>query len=194
MYDWIWEGKYRQVGLSNPFGAKAISEAVTREAPKPRVPDLVSGVDVAYTLDGDWTAVVTVDEAGNEVESQHFRIEEPEERHEAIYALAKDSFRVLVDTTEAAGKMAWAALRARGVNVSQQPFNRQRKHTWVTYAARRLQEGRATLRGAELVRECRLFSADGKGQYEASVGYDDLVCAWLLALEGLRQWEAARGR
>lgn len=192
-YDWIWNGGFRKVGVSNPFGAQSISDAVARETLPARTDDRVSGVDVAYTENGDWTAVVTLDEPGNVVHSWRARIEDPVDRHEAIYENVKGSYRVLVDGTEAAGRMAYQYLRSRGVNATLMTFNRSRKHDWVTYAARRLQEGRATLRGDALVKEARLFTADGLGKYEASSGHDDLVCAWLLGMEGLRQWEKARG-
>ena len=195
VYQWIWEGAYRQVGLMNPFGAAAINAAVEREWLPDRTNETVSGVDVAYTLDGDYTAAVTLDEAGNVHEAQHFRIEDPEARHVAIYEVVKDSYRVMVDTTEAAGTMAYAALRKFGINAVQCPFTRAKKHLWVTYAARRLQTGRATLHNCpELVQELKLFTADGLGKYEASVGYDDLACAWLLGFEALRQWELARAK
>lgn len=197
VYEWVWEGAWKQIGTSNPFGAAAIAAAVEREWITPTKPETVAGVDVAYTENegSDYTAVVRLDRAGNVLEARHFHKEEPEDRHEIINQLVEGTYYSAVDTTEASGRMAYLYLRKKGVRALKVPFTRDRKHTMVTYAANRLQEGRATLHNCpELVKEIRLFNADGTGKYEASVGHDDLVCAWLLAFEVLRQWEVQGGK
>lgn len=192
LYNWIWEGGYRPVGARNPFGHRPIVDAVAREPLAPRTPDLVSGVDVAYTDDGDYTAIVTLDEAGNDVFATRFREEDPEERNEAVYKEVYKSFIVMVDTTEAAGTSVYLYLKKRGVNAHSTPFSRKKKKLWVDYAGKRMLDERATLNDPDLIREVRLYGEFPDGTFHATVGNDDLVSAWLLGMEALRQWENAR--
>lgn len=186
----IWYGAYRPATASNPFGAKLIDAAVDRDfiTPVP-IPETVVGVDVAYSSDGDYTALVKMDTAGNVLSAHHFREEDADARASMIQSLCEGTSYILIDCTEAAGKTVYQHLRKRGYPAREFFFSRKSKTEIVTTLADRFLEGKVSITNQpELVRELKLFGSDGKGKYEAVRGHDDLVCAMLLASECLRRW------
>ena len=188
-FEHVWNGEYKPIGVSNPFGLAAIQAAVNRDWVAPKKPETVAGVDVAYTDDGDRTAVVRMDRAGNVLEEVAFRESDSQKRNHRIYEIVKTADFIRVDGTEASGRTACEYMRKLGLPVKDVIFTRENKHKWVTIASHALLQGKATMHNCPaLVKEVKLFSADGNGKYEASSGHDDRVCAWLLAYSCLRLW------
>lgn len=184
VYEHIWDGAYRPIGLVSPFTRQSIDGALSREHLLTDSQEKVCGVDVAWTENGDYTACVKLDLVGNELDSLAFREPDAHRRTARIAEFANDCYYVLVDATEAAGRQTDIDLGGKS-----RPFvfSSKTKDDLVQYAARRLSDGTVTVRSQALVQELRRYSRDERGRYAADTGHDDLVCAWMLALECLRQ-------
>lgn len=189
MYDHVWNGAYHPEGEGTPWPEGSVKAAFNRE----RLPiqddrNRVAGVDTAWTdgEDSDYTAVVILDDAGNELRSYSFREKDAAKRTEAIYDLVRECYHVMVDVTEGVGRQTADDLESKGMlGVEGFRFTHTSKDTLVQYGARRLADGTVTLRYDPLVKELHRFAQDKHGRYNAISGHDDLVCAWLLGLKCL---------
>ena len=196
MYGHIWDGEYRPVGTVTPFGYEAIVNAFAREHVVPTRPHTINGVDLAYTdtNESDYTACVKVDAVGQVLAAIHFREVDYDERLRKIDEFCGDSFFTLVDDTEGLGRATVKDLagKCHRSGVMGYTFSQKSKQDLVTNTAKRLSDGTTSIKGDSpghiaLYNELRKFVQTKTGKFEAEVGHDDLACAYMLALEGLRR-------
>ena len=189
LYEWIWGGEYRPASAQNPFGQANLQRAAKAGFNSPEEPDVLHGVDIAYTDNGDWTAMVEVDLEGNVLRSQRFRETDYENRTGRIAEFCANSIYTVVDATDGLGRTTARDLAERwSIPTCQYIFTAKSKDNLVAYTTKRMSEGRVSTYGhKELQAELRMFGQDKNGKYGAMSGHDDLVCALLLANEGLRR-------
>lgn len=198
----VWDGAFRPVGVMSPFAAHLVDEAFARDfIPLGDLPEneKVAGVDVAWTAapHSDYTAVVVLDAAGNEVRAERFKIADRTERTKRVADLVSDCFFVRVDSTENAGRETANDLAAiYNVPAYYYDFRNQKlregqptqgKNRLVSISQDRFAEGKYALRSPELREELSRFvqisdpTAMTPTKFQAEIGHDDLVCALMLA-------------
>lgn len=179
----VWDGEYRSLAEQSPFLEDAIIRAFGTTPPPPGTEGCglyrFAGVDLAWTEDGDATAVVVLDEHGNKLAVESFRESDPERIVEKLVDLTWGCYTVVVDTT--GGGRPIFNLLTKQRPATEFPFTTERKAALVRGFNMAMGDGRLKLGGAdELEGQVRRFVRQGKG-FGAAAGHDDLVCAAMLA-------------
>ena len=190
LYAWAYEGQYKQLSDTNPFGSKNITEAFKRE--RTRGEAVLIGIDVAWTVTNtsDYTALTIGDEFGNAYYRARKRVEVGKPTTDWVLSEIEDydpEF-IVVDCSEASGRLLWRDLGEKGYKARQFIFSNKTKNSLVRQTTRRMSEGNVSIdpEMMDLQNEMTLYGEAADGTFGATSGKDDLVTSWMLYLEAVR--------
>ena len=180
IYNWIWGGEFRPYAEDSYFPPELVHRAF-KEPEEFSKEGRIAGLDIAGSTNGDYTALVILDNKSQEVWSG--RIREPDLRKRVIWTykhLREHNCRsVLVDCTGGRGEADVDALQEMDMYAEPFIFTRASKPRILDQLHMRLADDELTLDNPILKDELLFLGETG----EALTGHDDLVMALALAVE-----------
>ena len=128
IYRWIWDGKFRPQDESAYFHYQIVEAAFEGAVGKPN-DDRVAGIDIAGSTDGDYTAIIIIDNEGREVVVDRIREPDLHKRTLWLYAILSKhrTYSALVDITGGRGEAELDRLQELGIDAEGFTFSLPKK-------------------------------------------------------------------